>query len=240
MDLRRFDIFGQRWRYFSQGNFHGVSANWLRKQCEGIYSTVREFLLSEHLPAPISEETLIEGEQIFREVLQEKSGNNYEKNFDCEIGLASFLYAYILTNKPLTVVETGVANGITTNVIMKALEVTGGVLHSFDIDDRTQNVYTGSGNWHFHLLSGNLEESLEAQILKIKDIELWIHDSNHGYLWQTYEYRLARRVLSPHGVLVSDDIDSSTAWGHASRQFLENPTAIFDNRKFIGVARVKK
>ena len=240
MDSRRASLFGQRWRYFSQGNIHGVSANWLRKQCDGIYSTVGEFLQSEHSPAQISAQTLEEGEQVFLSILQKKSGANYERNFDCEVGLASFLYAYILTRKPITVIETGVANGITTNAIMKALEQTGGTLHSFDIDARTQNVYTGTGNWNFHHLKGNLEKSFEAQILEIGDVELWIHDSNHGYLWQSFEYQLASRVLTADGILVSDDIDSSTAWGLASRDFLEPSSAIFDNRKFLGVAKIKR
>ena len=160
-----------------------MSANWLRKQCDGIYSTVGEFLQSEHSPARVSTQTLEEGEQVFLSILQKKSGANYERNFDCEVGLASFLYAYILTRKPITVIETGVANGITTNAIMKALEQTGGTLHSFDIDARAQNVYTGTGNWNFRHVKGNLEKSLEAQILEIGDVELWIDDLNHGYLW---------------------------------------------------------
>ncbi len=216
-----------------------MSANWLRKQCAGIYSTVGEFLQSERSPVQVSTQSLLEGEQVFRSILQKKSGANYEKNFDCEVGLASFLYAYILTSKPLTVIETGVANGITTNTMMKALEQTGGSLHSFDIDARTNNVYTGTGNWSFYHLNGNLEKSLEAHVTEIGDVDLWIHDSNHGYLWQAYEYQLASRVLTTDGVLMSDEIDSSTAWGLASKEFPEPSSAIFDNRKFIGVAKIR-
>ncbi len=102
-----------------------MSANWLRKQCAGIYSTVGEFLQSERSPVQVSTQSLLEGEQVFRSILQKKSGANYEKNFDCEVGLASFLYAYILTSKPLTVIETGVVNGITTNTMLRALEQAG-------------------------------------------------------------------------------------------------------------------
>ena len=101
-------------------------------------------------------------------------------------------------------------------------------------------MYTGTGNWNFRHLKGNLEKSLEAQILEIGDVGLWIHDSNHGYLWQSFEYQLASRVLTADGILVSDDIDSLTAWGLASQDFLEPSSAIFDNRKFIGVAIIKR
>lgn len=240
VELIQLNLLRQRWKYFVRGNSHGVSANWLRKRCDGIYSSVGEFLESDPFSFPISSETLKEGERVFEAILQEKSGVNYGNNYDCEIGLASFLFAYILTRKPLTVVETGVANGITTNTIMKALEITGGILHSFDIDARTQNVYSGPGNWKFHLLSGNLKESLKSQIHNIGSVDLWIHDSNHGYSWQTAEYNLASRVLSFGGVLVSDDIDSSTAWGLSSKKYFESSNAIFDHRKFIGVAHGKK
>ncbi len=152
MDSGRVSLLGQRWRYFSQGDNHSVSANWLRKQCTGIYSTIGEFLQSEHSPAQISTQplSLLEGEQVFRSILQKKSGANYEKNFDCEVELASlFLYAYILTCKLLTVIETGVTNRITTSTMMRALEQTRVALHSFEIDARTQNVYTGTGNLSF-------------------------------------------------------------------------------------------
>jgi predicted O-methyltransferase YrrM len=240
MDSRRVSLVSQRWRYFRHGNFHGVSANWLRKQCDGIYSSVGEYIQGGSASTHVSLDTLKEGEEIFRSILKEKSGANYLNSFDCEVGLASFLYAYILAENPVTVVETGVANGITTNSIMRALEKTGGTLHSFDIDPRTQNVYKGNGNWHFHHLTGSLERSLQDQIGEIGNVDLWIHDSNHGFQWQTFEYGLAAKVLSSGGLLVSDDIDSSTAWGISSRNLFEHSSAIFDNRKFIGVAKVNR
>ena len=74
---------------------------------------------------------------------------------------------------------------------------------------------------------------------EIGDVDLWIQDSNHGYLWQAYEYLLASRVLTTDGVLVSDDIDSSIAWGLGSKDFLGPSSAIFDNRNFIGVAKIR-
>lgn len=239
VDSRQKSLLGQRWQYFRKGNFHGVSANWLRKQCDGIYSSVLEFIENDQSCSHIPPAVLREGEKIFQSILKEKSGVNYLNNFDCEIGLASFLYAYILTEKPFTVVETGVANGITTNAIMKALESTNGNLHSFDIDIRSQNVYTGPGNWHFHHLTGNLERSIQNKIQEIGKVDLWIHDSNHGFMWQIFEYTLAAKFLALGGLLVSDDIDSSTAWGIASRDIFEHSSAIFDNRKFVGVAKLK-
>jgi len=165
---------------------------------------------------------------------------NFGASYDCEIGLASFLYAYILQTKPIVVVETGVANGITTNVILSALKKVGGVLHSFDIDPRTEGVHPASPSWNFHLLEGNVSRTLKDEVAKIGKIDLWIHDSNHGYRWQNFEYRLALQALSIGGLLVSDDIDSSTAWGLLESRQKMMKCGIFDNRKMYGVAQLSQ
>lgn len=236
VDSRKRLLLGQRFDYLLNGNFHGVSANWLAKHSEQLFSSVMDMALYKNLPIAIDSKLLSQGQLVFEKILAEKSGTNYAKNFDCEIGLASFLHAYIVQIQPKVIVETGVANGITTNVIMHALAEVGGSLHSFDVDPKTQNVYHGSGDWKFHLLTGEFERDLKRQVSEIGDVDLWIHDSNHGYQWQSFEYELAKRSLSRGGILVSDDIDSSTAWGLASRDSFDRSFGIFDNRKFFGVA----
>lgn len=238
MDKRKKSLAGQRLAYLTKGNFHGVSANWLAKKTDGLFSGVSEFISSPTCPIEITDAELTIGRKLFTSVVKEKSEANFGKNFDCEEGLAAFLYAFILHNKPAMVVETGVANGITTNVIMNALEQTGGTLHSFDVDPRTKNVYSGSGDWNFHILSDNFERELSNQISEIGKVDLWIHDSNHGFQWQAFEYGLAASNLNPNGILVSDDIDSSTAWGIASESILKNSFGVFDSRKFFGVATI--
>ncbi len=233
-------VLRQRLQYLRYGNQHGVSANWLSKKCDSIYPDIEAFLNAKGSNSGISAVTLNEGKLLFHELIAQQSGTNYGKNFDCEVGLAAFLYSFVLDNRPAVIVETGVANGITTNVLMKALEKTGGALHSFDIDPKTQNVYRGVGDWNFHHLTKNYRSALRSQVQEIGDVDLWIHDSNHGYSWQAFEYSLALEALVEGGVLVSDDIDSSTAWGLASESEFRSSIGVFDNRKFIGVANLKK
>jgi len=238
MDSRKRLLLRQRINYLLHGNFHGVSANWLGKQTGGLFAGASELASSPKCPVNISLQDIAVGERLFSEIIAEKSGSNFGKNFDCAAGLASFLYAYIVSSKPKVIVETGVANGITTNIIMCALEKTVGTLHSFDVDPRTENVYIGNGSWAFHLLGGNLGRDLEAQVSRIGKVDLWIHDSNHGYQWQAFEYSLAITSLSPTGLIVSDDIDSSTAWGFASKSIFKKSFGVFDARKFFGVATI--
>ena len=130
MDNRKKSLLQQRVHYFAKGNFHGVSGNWLSKQCDSIFPDISIFANSPDCPVNLMARDLNEGLAVFESVVAEKSGENFGKNFDCEAGLASFLYAHILSARPSLVIETGVANGITTNVIMKALEVTGAELFS--------------------------------------------------------------------------------------------------------------
>jgi hypothetical protein len=217
------------------GNFHGVSSNWLSKNLQNIYESPRLLAEKNHNNWDISIKHIERGEKVYREVIGNFSGGLYGNSYDCESGLASFLYAYILKMKPKVIVETGVANGITTNVIMSALEETGGELHSFDIDKRCENAYTGRGKWHFHLMNKSYPKSLMQISSTIDDIELWIHDSNHGYLWQTFEYRFAFERLNTGGLLVSDDIDSSPAFGRFAIKNKPTSTGIFDKRKFFGI-----
>ena len=228
----------QRFNYLLHGNFHGVSANWLAKQTHGLFSGVEGLTSSKNLSLGISQQDIEIGKKLFNHIVSEKSGLNFGQNFDCGAGLASFLYAFVISSKPKVIVETGVANGITTNIILKALEETGGALHSFDVDPRTKNVYHGDGNWQFHLLQGDFEKDLAGQVSRIGKVDLWIHDSNHGYQWQAFEYNLAINSLNPKGLIVSDDIDSSTAWGLASRKQFKKSFGVFDARKFFGVATI--
>ena len=89
--------------------------------------------------------------------------------------------------KPHVVVETGVANGITTNAIMRALEGNNasGTLHSFDVLPETKNAYIGNGSWNFHLINSKVAHKQIVNVVSgLSKVDLWVHDSNHGYRWQ--------------------------------------------------------
>lgn len=196
------DSINMRISLLLHGNSRGVSSNWLSKKLTSIYGNNALFVESVSNSWNIELDDIYEGEASYDKMVSRFSNKIYGSSYDCESGLASFLHAYILRVRPKIIVETGVANGITTNVMMSALEQTGGVPHSFDIDRRCKNVYTGNGNWFFHHLSKPFPRSLKKNVTGINDIELWIHDSNHGYSWQRFEYELAFGKLSKGGILV--------------------------------------
>ncbi len=137
------------------------------------------------------------------------------------------------------IIETGVANGITTNAIVKALEESGahGELNSFDVLPETNKAYLGEGNWNFHLLKAtNTHNQMKSVVSSLPKIDVWVHDSNHCYRWQKFEYLLALSVLKQNGILISDYIDASSAWGELAKTHFRKSYIIFDSRKFIGIA----
>ncbi len=220
-----------------QGYSKGVSVGWIGKSNNQIYADAYSYLESKYSENEIKE-LIEEGKRVWIEETASDKNNVASQHWNAEVNLCILLYALIILNGFKVVVETGVANGITTRVIMRALERTNGTLHSFDILYSSRNVYLGSGDWRFHKLepNRNLQAQIQNALNSIGLCDLWLHDSNHGQTWQAFEYSLAWRHLVPHGVLLSDDVDASPAWGEASNSFLNKPAIVFDTRKFIGIS----
>ena len=175
---------------------------------------------------------------LFHTVTKTQS-NVTSSRWNAEEQLFILLYSFIKANNSKLIIETGVANGITTNAIMKALEESGanGELNSFDVLPETRKAYSGGGNWKFHLLKGkNVRKQIKSAVSSLPKVDVWVHDSNHGYRWQKFEYLLALSVLSKNGILISDDIDASSTWGELAKTHFRKSYVIFDSRKFMGVA----
>jgi hypothetical protein len=145
----------------------------------------------------------------------DKESNHINDRWNAGLQLTILLYSIAQSSRVNIIVETRVANGITTNTLIQALMHSNstGELHSFDILSETKGVYDGLGNWNFHLLHPKSAHKEISQIVnKLPSIDVWLHDSNHGYRWQRFEYELAFSKLWKGGILVSDDIGATSAW----------------------------
>lgn len=219
-----------------RGDTNGVSLNYLSKNTHGFYFKLDELLVSvQELPNQMCE-YILEGTRLYEETLKSKKliVNN---EWDGGKNLFVLLYTYVRALKPKLIVETGVANGISTNAIMKAIVANqgSGELYSFDTLLKTKQAYIGSGNWNFVHLKRPYSVKMYNKIKKLKSVDLWVHDSNHGYPWQKIEYAMALSKLSANGVLVSDDIDASVAWRQYAVERLKKSYVLNDSRKFIGI-----
>ncbi len=233
-----FQIIKKRLLLFLYGDRDGVSLKFLSRSSNGVFHSI-ENLFDFESEIPKQAHQYID---IARDLFKEVSINQslvVSKRWNAGENLFVLLYCLVRSNKAKFIVETGVANGITTNAIMKALYESGnqGELHSFDVLPETRDAYSGPGNWNFHLLPNKkIERSIQGIVSKFSKLDMWIHDSNHGYRWQKFEYLLASNALLHGGLLISDDIDSTSAWAEIASKYFRKSYVLSDSEKFIGLA----
>jgi predicted O-methyltransferase YrrM len=123
-------------------------------------------------------------------------------------------YAAVRALAPDTVVETGVANGVSSAYLLLAIQKNGrGCLHSIGLADPAflppgkhlgwlvpQRLRTA---WQIHV--GDAREILPNLLTHLGNIGMFIHDSHHSYDHMMWEFETAYPKLQHDGLLVSDD-----------------------------------
>jgi len=122
------------------------------------------------------------------------------------------------------VVETGVARGITSRVILEALERKGsGRLYSIDLPALDTTFHTEIGaavpddrreRWTY--LSGTSRRRLPTLLADLGQIDLFVHDSSHTARNTGFELQHAWNALRT-GAVVADDIERNEAFGAFTR-----------------------
>jgi predicted O-methyltransferase YrrM len=123
--------------------------------------------------------------------------------------------------RPLNVVETGVARGLTSRIVLEALHRNGtGHLWSIDLPpalDRHQINEIGiavperlKDRWS--LIEGSSRRHLPGLLSRLGEIDLFIHDSMHTEDNVGFEMRLAWEALKPGGAMIVDDVDLNRAF----------------------------
>jgi predicted O-methyltransferase YrrM len=123
-------------------------------------------------------------------------------------------YAIVRALRPKTIIETGVANGVSSAHLLLALHKNRqGTLHSIEIGDSTY-LPTGSkpgwvvpdwlrGRWKFHL--GDARQILPKLARELPPLDLFAHDSLHTYEHMKFEFEQAFPLLRSGGILIADD-----------------------------------
>lgn len=123
----------------------------------------------------------------------------------------------VLLRRPSVVIETGVAMGFTTAVILAAMDDNdAGALHSIDLPPLQVEAATFvgrvvpdelRGRWTLH--AGPSRTLLPALARRLAPTDLFVHDSDHSYGAQYEEYRHVWPHLAVGGAIVSDDVLNS-------------------------------
>lgn len=142
---------------------------------------------------------------------------------------ARLCYLACRLTAPERVVETGVAYGVSSAYILKALERNGrGTLHSVDLPPlrREYERYWGvavpaelRGGWYLH--RGSSRRVLPVLLREIGPPGLFVHDSLHTRRNMRREFDAAWPRLLPGGVLLADDVERNRAFADLR---LRNPS----------------
>jgi predicted O-methyltransferase YrrM len=156
-----------------------------------------------------------------------------------ERGTGLALYGLTRLLQPATVVETGVADGRSSFMILSALERNGhGTLHSFDVRPDAGSLARGHAQWHLTTSDARDPRStFTAALAGLDVIDLFVHDSDHGYPNQMFEYESAWPKVPAGGVLASDDVDLTKAYVDFATRHGLRPRFLFDRRKILGAIR---
>ena len=142
-------------------------------------------------------------------------------------------YAVVRAMEPDIVVETGVANGISTAYLLLALEQNKkGTLHSIEVGDASFLPPGRAAGWvvphwlhaRWHLHLSPAETLLPHLLQQLGSIDLFIHDSLHTYEHMWLEFDLAYPHLRLGGLLLADDALWNSAFLDFARR-LKTPVA---------------
>jgi hypothetical protein len=154
---------------------------------------------------------------------------------DGDPSLARAVWCITRHLKPATIVETGVARGITTRFILEALAANGaGHLWSVDLPPLGRPELRGQigvavpgelrSRWSY--VEGSSRRRLPGLLDELDQVDLFVHDSRHSKRNLLYELELARTAVRSGGFLVADDVDLNCGLHQYRADHLEDTVLI--------------
>ncbi|HKH10991.1 MAG TPA: class I SAM-dependent methyltransferase [Rubrobacter sp.] len=178
----------------------------------------------------LAEPALWEIEGRTRRLLREiRAADAFSQRWAADSLFARLCYLACRLTAPETVVETGVAYGVSSAYILKAMEQNGrGTLHSIDLPplrreyERFWGVAVPEGlraGWRLH--RGPSGRLLPGLLREIGPLGLFVHDSLHTRRNMRREFDAAWPRLLPGGILLADDVERNRAFADLR---LEDPS----------------
>ncbi|MET9849456.1 class I SAM-dependent methyltransferase [Streptomyces ossamyceticus] len=174
------------------------------------------------VPWPCSERQA--GQEVWNAVVREVQDrglafgrHTYGQYSDGDAALGRALWCTVRHTRPAVVVETGVARGVTSRIVLEALERNGeghlwsvDLPHPFEPDLRAQ---TGiaipahrRSRWSY--VEGSSRRRLPGLLRELGRVDLFVHDSLHTARNTRFEMERVGRVLAPGGLMFIDDIST--------------------------------
>lgn len=208
-------VWAWNWVWFSPYNPANFSKYHLKR--------VRDYQIYEHLLTDVIKRACVVSHEQVNYILDEFKGVRLSRElegsviparYDASEELAQLCYSMVRLTTPSTIVETGVGRGVTSYYILRALKKNGrGHLYSVELPplkfgarQDVGRLIPSSLRSRWSLIFGPGVPEIKKLHDKLKEIDMFVHDSNHTYLNQLAEYKIALAWLKRGGILISDDV----------------------------------
>ena len=158
--------------------------------------------------------------------------------YDLGPGLGFVLFELIEKERPRKVIETGIAAGASSNLILDRLSANGaGVLVSVDItskvgelvDERLKN------RWNISVLPKLFRRKAFLRVLNSnQDATIFLHDSDHSIKWQIFEISSVIKSIPSIKHILFDDVSKEFESYVLNNLSEWNLVVIDEGRKFSG------
>ena len=154
---------------------------------------------------------------------------------DGDSSLCRAAWCAVLHSRPEIVVETGVAHGVTSRIVLEALwQNDFGHLWSIDLpfplDHRLHSeigiVVPDACRSRWSYVEGSSKQRMPPLAAEVAHVELFIHDSLHTAENTLFEMEQAASVMPTGGVMLVDDIDSHMGFAAFAKRHAEYRTII--------------
>jgi predicted O-methyltransferase YrrM len=175
----------------------------------------------------LEEPALRELEESTRRLLADiRHEDTYTPHWAADSVMARLCYLACRLIEPDTVVETGVAYGVSSAFVLRALETNGhGTLFSVDLPPlrRTYERFWGvavpgelRGRWRLH--RGTSARVLPRLVKENPTLDLFVHDSLHTHRNMRREFDTVWPYLREGGLLLADDVERNRAFGELRKK----------------------
>jgi hypothetical protein len=163
---------------------------------------------------------------------------------DGDVSLCRAIWCTVLHTRPEQVIETGVAHGVTTRIVLEALgQNDRGHLWSIDLpypfDHRLHGqigaAVTDACRARWSYREGTSRQRLPALVKELGRVEVFIHDSLHTAKNTLFEVEQAASAMSPGGVMLVDDIKTHEGFATFARRHPEYQTIICPSADRLGM-----
>lgn len=170
----------------------------------------------------LAEPALREMEERTRNLLEEtRPVDPFRRVWAADSILAKCCYLVCRMARPRVVVETGVAYGVSSAFMLRAMEENGsGTLHSIDLSPPTRGArrFRGiavpdelRGRWSLH--PGSSRRLLASLVGEVGPVDVFLHDSLHTRRNMLREFGAVWPGLREGGVVIADDVERNGAFG---------------------------